>query len=40
MLKGIKDVQQWFFGPANDVNHKMSRKFQTKNLSNKFEVTK
>ena len=29
-----------YFGPANDVNLKVSRKFQTRNLFNKFEIAK
>ena len=35
-----KGGQQWFFGPVNDIDLKMSRKFHTRNLCNKFEITK
>ena len=36
----MKGGQKWFFGPANDVNLKMSRKFQTRNLFDELEITK
>ena len=35
-----KMVSNGFSARQNDVNLKMSRKFQTRNLFNKFEITK